>query len=93
MPPIVKQYHEHMEDHGADHRIERRALVESDGQFHWVVYNRTKTGAGEGKPGKHPVIKGEDGKPIETHETHVWVPVFAGPEKAARMRLTSLVGA
>jgi hypothetical protein len=40
--------------------------------------------------GKHPVIKGEDGKPVETNVSHVWVPVFVGPENAARMRLRSL---
>jgi hypothetical protein len=95
MPEIVK-YNDYMEDHGADHRIERRALPEVDGpdagQFYWVVYKLTPTGAAEGKPGLHPMLKDENGNPIQTTEIAVWVPEFVGPENAARMRLDSLVG-
>lgn len=41
--------------------------------------------------GKHPVVKDDKGQPAETVFTHVWVPVFAGPEEEARAQLKMLV--
>ncbi len=44
------------------------------------------------KKGTHPLIKSEAGNPVDTNFSHVWVPMFRGPENAAKMRLKSLVG-
>lgn len=89
----VKKIAEHIEDHGEHHRIERRAKAEPSGEYHHVVYEKVATGASEDGAtlGKHPVIKDADtGEPIDTNMPHVWVPVFAGPEKDARDKIAAL---
>ena len=76
--------HEHLEERG-DYRLERRWQPEENGDHHWIVYARVAV-----KDGKHPVIRDEKNEPIETTETHVWVPVFAGPEAESRVQFETL---
>jgi hypothetical protein len=78
-------------------RVEDVNLLDEQGRpvYKWAVYRRTPTGAKieNGQvvaKGKHPVIKNDRGEPIDTIDTHIWVPVFRGDEDAARAKVREL---